>query len=287
MGAEDNVGVEEELEPLATSRPKNEGHNFLAQSGLLNSKDNPERNQGEVWIVRGGSFFFVVECKMPVNAFKNDPDQDPIMTYGDIYGKPMKLNSPLESTVTVVIEQVEENGAIVTDVGWQYDKYLKSLPHALWAPYSESTDPCKKGNNISNLLKSDEGSITLMAGILITAPKPVMSPDPFPPYQVADANLQRLFSEKPFPAITTADPAWEPDQPHMGNDPKEQYDAVYNAWTKASTSPDDEMQKGFVEILAESLKWKKSDEMKGIAGIPARLKEGFMNLYVAAPLLTK
>ncbi|KAI1406916.1 hypothetical protein F5Y13DRAFT_183807 [Hypoxylon sp. FL1857] len=289
-GAEDEVEAKEELESSVITRPVNEGHNFLAQSGLLNSNDKPERQQDDAWYVRAGSFSFVVECKMPINAFTNELGGDPIITYGDVYGKPMKLKSPLDSVLTVkVVEQVKQGEPPVTDVGWQYDKYLKSLPHGLWAVYNESSDPRLRGNNISDLLNSDEGAITLMAGVLITAPKATIAPDPFPPYQVADADLQTLLSEKPFPALATADDAWAPDQPSTGDNVKEQYDAVYGAWNNASTSPGNGVQKGFVELLAKTMQWKTagiSGDAQLVPGIPYT-EEEFMNSYVAAPLLTK
>ncbi|KAI0117296.1 hypothetical protein F4814DRAFT_415811 [Daldinia grandis] len=120
--AGDDVKVQAEKE--------NEGHNFLAQSGLLNPEDNPERDQTTPWVVRAGSFSFVVECKMPINAVKSDPNGDVILTYEDIYGKPMRLTQTLTSTVTVVVQQEGEKDP---DSGWQYDKYLNRLPHGLWA----------------------------------------------------------------------------------------------------------------------------------------------------------
>ncbi|KND88092.1 hypothetical protein TOPH_07323 [Tolypocladium ophioglossoides CBS 100239] len=269
---------------LDAARPKNEGHNFLAQSGLLNPQDKPERDQNEPWVVRAGSFSFIVDCKMPINAVKNDPSKAPIITYDDVYSKPMKLSSPMKSTVTVVVQQ---DGTSKPDEGWQYDKYLRSLPRALWAKYDPSTDPRTSGNNISDLLNTDKGAVTLLAGVQITAPKPTMAPDPFPSYKVADADLQRLLSERPFPTIATADEAWTPAQPYTGDDVKKQYEAVYDAWTNPSLGTGDQGQPGFVGVLANSLKWAVAGEMKSVAGIPERLKKGFTNLYVAAPLLTK
>ncbi|KAI1660150.1 hypothetical protein F4813DRAFT_351129 [Daldinia decipiens] len=276
IGAGDDARVQEEKE--------NEGHNFLAKSGLLNPEDNPERDQTTAWVVRAGSFSFVVECKMPVNAVKNDPNGGAILTYDDIYGKPMKLTQTLTSTVTVVVQQ---EGETEPDDGWQYDKYLNRLPHGLWAKYDPSTDPRISGNNIRDLLNNDKGAVTLMSGVLITAPKPTMAPDPFPAYQVADADLQSLFSENPFPKIVDADEAWAPDKPSTGEQVEDQYTAVHEAWSNPALGSDDDGQKGFVGALADSLKWNITDEMKSIAGIPERLKKGFMNLYVAAPLLTK
>ncbi|KAI1171807.1 hypothetical protein F4777DRAFT_593405 [Nemania sp. FL0916] len=271
-------------DPLDVKIAKNEGHNFLAQSGLLNPQDQPEREQNEPWTVRAGSFSFVVECKMAINAVKNSSTGDAILKHDDVYSTPMKLTSPLNSTVTVVIQQ---DTVSTPDDGWQYDKYLSGLPRALWSKYDSSTDPRTSGNNIRELLNSDKGVSTLMSGVLITAPKPTMAPDPFPPYIVADADLQRLLSERPFPTIATANDAWAPGPPLTEGGPEDQYNAVHDAWAEPLLGTGDEGSQGFVGILAESLKWKLVDDLKSIASIPQRLNRKFNDLYVAAPLLTK
>ncbi|KAJ8129841.1 hypothetical protein O1611_g3788 [Lasiodiplodia mahajangana] len=138
MAKETDDGLTAAQEPVDVKIAKNEGHNFLAQSGLLNPQDQPEREQNEPWTVRAGSFSFVVECKMAINAVKNDPAGSTILTHDDVYSTPMKLTSPLNSTVTVVVQQ---DGVNKPDDGWQYDKYLSGLPRALWSKYDPSTDP--------------------------------------------------------------------------------------------------------------------------------------------------
>ncbi|KAM0316603.1 hypothetical protein ACHAPQ_011281, partial [Fusarium lateritium] len=50
------------------SREKNEAHNFLVESGLLNPDDQPERGQEDPWTVRAGTFVFVAECKMAISS---------------------------------------------------------------------------------------------------------------------------------------------------------------------------------------------------------------------------
>lgn len=123
-----------------------------------------------------------------------------------------------------------------------------------------------------------------MAGVRVTAPKPTMSPDPFPAYEVADADLAELDAERPLPAIFTADGAWAPAKPN--DDVKKQYEAVHEAWSNPALGPGDDGQKGFVAVLAESLRWDGASKLQDIAGIPDRLKKGFMNMYVASPLMT-
>lgn len=149
-----------------------------------------------------------------------------------------------------------------------------------------------------------------MAGVLITAPKPTMAPDPFPAYDVADADLVELDAEKAFPTLADADAAWAPAKPLTGNGNssgngsgnsngngggvQNQYDAVRSTWSDPPLGSDEEGRQGFVVALATAFKWDLADgmtrivdEFKSMAGMPERLKSGFMDLYVAAPLLSK
>ncbi|KAL6690779.1 hypothetical protein J3F84DRAFT_404137 [Trichoderma pleuroticola] len=268
---------------------KNEAHNFLAQTGLLNSAENPTRKTTDPWVVRAGSFSFIVACKMAINEFKNEKDKDPIIKGGDVFSKPMQLDQSMTSTLLVTVAQ---NGK--EDSGWQYEKYTKNVPRALWAKYDPSLDPSGGKNNITDLLKGDDSSVTLIMGVQLTAPKAQMAPDPFPAFDVADASLERLKAVKPFPAVANANTAWEPVEPFKKKDEddeevedfEKQYAAVLDSWSNPSWGSEDDGQKGFVGILAESFKWDKPDSLKSTAGIPERLKKGFMKMYVAAPLLT-
>lgn len=157
-----------------------------------------------------------------------------------------------------------------------------------------SLDPSGGKNNINDLLNGDDSSIPLMMGVKLTAPKAQMAPDPFPAFDVADASLERLWAVKPFPTIANANPAWAPVEPFKKKDDEgkevedfeKQYAAVLDSWSNPSWGTEDNGQKDFVGILAESFKWDKPDALKSIAGIPERLKKGFMKMYVAAPLLT-
>jgi hypothetical protein len=109
-----------------------------------------------------------------------------------------------------------------------------------------------------------------------------MSPDPFPAYKVADADLQALIAERPFPAMATAEDTWAPVKPN--DDIKTRYEDVLDAWVNPVLA--EQGQQGFVDTLAHSLGWNGASGLKSIAGIPERLKKGFMNMYVASPLLT-
>lgn len=121
-----------------------------------------------------------------------------------------------------------------------------------------------------------------MTGVRVTAPKPTMSPDPFPAYKVADADLQELTAERSFPGMATAEDAWAPVKPN--DDVKQRYEDIHDAWV--SPALEEKGQQDFVGALAQSLGWSDVSHLKSIAGIPERLKRGFMNMCVASPLLT-
>ena len=120
----------------------------------------------------------------------------------------------------------------------------------------------------------------LMMGVQITAPKPVLSPDPFPAFKVADADLQRLLAERPFPTMADADAAWAPASPFTGDDVKKQYEAVHDGWINPALGTGDDGQSGFVGALVDSFLWEGVSELKKIAGIPERLGKTFMDMYV-------
>jgi hypothetical protein len=114
---------------------KNEGHVFLAQSGLVNNSNNPERTQNETWLVRAGSFSCVVACKMAIkSATLNDKDTATTITSNhDVYSKPMKLQDPLNSHLTVTIEQDPDSFQEGEDkIGWCMSEYIKPVPRGLW-----------------------------------------------------------------------------------------------------------------------------------------------------------
>jgi hypothetical protein len=103
----------------------NEGHVFLVQSGLMNNSEVPQKAP---WIVRGGTFSFVVSCKMAIDtAIRGDKDK---IQYGEVHAKPMKSTNKLSSTLTVEITQ---DGVQQDQTEWGMKKIIKSLPSGLWA----------------------------------------------------------------------------------------------------------------------------------------------------------
>ncbi|KAF5590580.1 uncharacterized protein FSUBG_10796 [Fusarium subglutinans] len=272
----------QQQEPIAAStlsRPKNEGHNFLAEAGLLNPDDQPERGKEDPWTVRAGTFVFVAECKMAISSVTTSENGDSILRGNDVFSKPMGMITPMTSTMQIQV--IHEDGSNPEE-DWQFERYTQMLPSALWSKYDRGTDPRQSGNNVGDLLNTNNGSPSLMTGVRVTAPKPTMSPDPFPAYKVADADLQELTAERNLPGMVTAEDAWAPVKPN--DDVKQRYEVIHDAWV--SPVLEEKGQQDFVGVLAQSLGWNDVSGLKSVAGIPERLKKGFMNMYVASPLMT-
>lgn len=106
-----------------------EGHVFLVQSGLINNSEIPERQQNASWIVRGGTFAFVVSCKMAIDT-ANLGGKSITYTTNKIYSKPLKLTNPMSSTLNVAITQ---DGVAQDDAVWGMENIIKSVPTGLWA----------------------------------------------------------------------------------------------------------------------------------------------------------
>lgn len=133
-------GLEEEEDNIAArasnTRPKNEGHVFLATSGLLNPGDKTKRPPNETWTVRAGIFAFTIGCKMAINQVKLTPDGEPIIIYGDpakdidVFSRPMHLQKPMVSTLIV---EATQDGVPKPDAGWRFDAHIVSVPKGLWA----------------------------------------------------------------------------------------------------------------------------------------------------------
>src|SRR6185437_2027314 len=109
-------------------RPKNEGHLFLARSGLLNvAGDRPQRSLNEPWTVRGGSFTMAIECKMAVSNVKLTKNGNNIITGNKVYSKPMQLMNPITSTLVVEFSQ---NGGAQSEEKWRLNGLVKGVPRA-------------------------------------------------------------------------------------------------------------------------------------------------------------
>jgi hypothetical protein len=141
-GPAETPRITDVTEPKPIQRPKNEAHVFLPQSGLMNDSDGAERQDNAPWVVRGGTFSLVVSCLMAVETviLSNDSGPYDSISYdtNNIYSRPMKLTGKMTSTLSVAIKQ---DGSSKDDAKWGMDRYLKSVPTALWAICKSSAIP--------------------------------------------------------------------------------------------------------------------------------------------------
>ncbi|KAI9932538.1 hypothetical protein ASPWEDRAFT_100311 [Aspergillus wentii DTO 134E9] len=259
------------------TRPTNEGHIFLALSGLVNDGEKTESKPNEKWTVRAGTFSFSVNCKMAVKTASQGVNS--ITHARDIYSKPMQLEGPMLSTLSITIVQGED-----PEVSWRMEKQTKLVPTALWDKYSEATDPSSGNNHIPSLLDTKDSTVRLMMGVVFNVPEPTLSPDKLPIAETADKNIVELKSALDFPVVEPAAIEWEPS-PSSG---KEQWNDVRKAWKNPSLGKGDQGQTGFVSGFAKALGWDNSEsKLSKLAGLPKQMDKRFNDLFVAAPLISK
>ncbi|KAF5723998.1 hypothetical protein FMUND_1319 [Fusarium mundagurra] len=176
--------AEEEHAPIADGEENilpgdpNQGHTFLAISGLLNNNSSGNRKQNDDWMARGRSFSFVVGCKMAVQDAKQvDEDKNVVNSVSSkgppIYARPMYLEEAMTKSQMNI--EISQDG--VARAKWGMTQEDKQVPTGLWAMYDESQDPTKnsQGNNIEDLLDNNSGSLRLMMGVLMQGPPAIMS----------------------------------------------------------------------------------------------------------------
>ncbi|KAM0188806.1 hypothetical protein ACHAPI_010415 [Fusarium lateritium] len=287
---EEETSLVAEADKDVIIQPMNQGHTLLVTSGLLNNDASPERSQNADWVVRGGSFAFVIGCKMAAQdallVDENDKTLNSVSNKGDwIYAKPMHLGKETPMTKSEVKIEIIQNGVSHGAI-WGMTQQYKQVPSGLWGPYSEEGDPTKSrdSNNIDDLLDDNKGSVKLMMGVLMQGPPAVMSEDTLEAFDILDAGLEDLPADKNFPDPGWSDKSWEPDEPKKS---ASQWDVVHNKWKSPDWNEGEarDVQTSFVDTWANTFGWDAA--LSGFAKIPKLLDERFNNLYIGAPLTTK
>ncbi|KAI1198695.1 putative transcriptional activator srcap-like protein [Nemania serpens] len=277
----------EQNEELYDDMPQDEGHNFLAESGLMNDSEKPVREHNQIWLVRGGSFICVIGCKMAIkraDQMDGDDSIDQITHDQALYAKPMRLRggqSELKSNLQISVTRKDRE----VIKGWKMEAVIKSLPTGLWGKYTLDGDPLQSGNGIDELLSSSSGTIDLLAGIRLTAPPPRMSKDPYPVFDILDAELRELTAEKPFPKPDDCNQDFASAEPL---EDEEQWKIVKQKWGAPDwdgETGERHVQEEFVGGWTQALGWDAG--LSQWAKIPRWVNDQFDKLYVAAPLVTK
>ncbi|KAK6347971.1 hypothetical protein TWF718_005791 [Orbilia javanica] len=253
-------------------RPKNEGHIFLAESGLMNNKTKPQKGQNKLWTVRGGTFIFAVSCKIAIDKAEQIDEGDE--TIGDalefkdnqIYAKPMKLNKPLTSSVKINIKQdgVEEKSV------WGIEPLTKSMPRGLWDIY---------------LLDHNDGGVTLIMGARFVAPPPILAKDTLPKFNINDADIDDKQAAVFTPTERSSD-NWNPTEPVDPKVSSKQWDDIKDKWEAPDWGAGDDGQSDFADVWATAFGWHPPPKLGDLAAMPSALHRRFDDIYMAPPLMT-
>lgn len=99
----------------------------LARAGDFEPEGKEERTEGEDKEKKEGE---------DEEDKEDEEKSDLLMTYGspdaglDVFGKPMRLLNPMESTLTFQISQGSVEGS---QAGWRVEEHIKSVPRGLWS----------------------------------------------------------------------------------------------------------------------------------------------------------
>lgn len=107
-----------------------------------------------------------------------------------------------------------------------------------------------------------------------------MSNDPYPVFNILDAELQELTAMEPFPKPKDSSEDWDYAEPLKD---QEQWKIVREKWA-APDWDDGKVQEKFVGGWATALGW--DTGLSRWAKMPKWVNDQFDKLYVAAPLIT-
>jgi hypothetical protein len=247
---------------------------FPSKNGAQPHQDDPTtktkaNDPFTQWRVRAGSFAFRIGCDFALLTFSiNEPlaDQNwdsakghtPIedMTFGSPptkpkiegvpYANPMRLTDPIAiSHLVVTIDSADEpddpddSKAMAHEPhGWQVTPIVKQVPLALWKQYSSDEDPTQGGGNqIGTMLDGSKPTVALCMGLEIRAPKPILSVDKIPKFDVEDATSKDVNADaNDDPALVITPPIEMGHQPTSvkydttNSDPSVRKAAAQKAW---------------------------------------------------------
>lgn len=142
-------------------------------------------------------------------------------------------------------------------------------------------DPSKPSSNVSGLLNGDNVAISLIMGVVISAPDPILSDDVIPKFNAVQEASENVFpenEEKYFPTVESSNGDWLP----LKGSGDTQWAEVKAAWLSpkmGKASP-----KNTVDLWSKVFAWSPTETLSGSA--PTNLLQNFGDLYLEAPLLS-
>ncbi|EEY21592.1 conserved hypothetical protein [Verticillium alfalfae VaMs.102] len=248
-----------------------------------------EDKPAKMWLVRGGELSFSITTSFAASDGVLFDDRKGAITpkksveiadaQKKVYALPMCLQQTIVSTIVVRIARVASRSKVVrtlgnerSDMEWGIHPILKTVPQSIWGYYDPEKDPVLKGNHVSGLLDGKPAdSPPLVMGLTIEPPKPYISRDAIPKYNLVE-DLKLTVDSKgfPFKRQETASPMWAP---------RHQDGSWKNFKEKWQSQPDQRPEEA-VHLWAERLKF------KGLTGSrPKALLKRFDDIVPALPLI--
>jgi hypothetical protein len=280
-------------------------HVLVVQSGraLGSSKEQSiETKEGAPWIVRPQGFTFCVQSRFAVGTASCN-GHNGIVSPAPIYAKPMHLqdDQAIDSTLKINVSFKEDLGVFTCT------PVMKKVPKALWAackfillefefffatkraPDSADEDPQIHGNNIPNLLHSnDSATVDLVMGVSVTAPPPHNPADPIQPFDVLAAMSEDVFTEEDHytpklpSSLATSLTKWAPEPlVDTTDDPAAPWQAVQKAWANPVDAVEGYDLATAVTAWAETLGWFTTP----VGKLPTQLVAGIEQYYMSAPFI--
>jgi hypothetical protein len=132
---------------------------------------------GSKWFVKGGSLRFRVNSDFAISK-ATVTDTTVVAAPGDavIYSRPMQVITPIASELVVTVKHHIDS---TIQAGWQSAAGdMKQMPLAAFGQYDATKDPSIKGANTTDLLSNKAGMVSLMMGVVISAPLPILKESP-------------------------------------------------------------------------------------------------------------
>ncbi|KAK2007338.1 hypothetical protein LZ32DRAFT_593956 [Colletotrichum eremochloae] len=193
----------------------------------------------DVWLVRGGSFSFLVTFQFAINKasvveIRDGKVSDPKTKLVDIkpehqsiYAKPMQITETLQSEATVLVESTtpkpkdDHRFSIAKDwhtMEWRPEPIVKAVQTSVWGKYNTELDPSRAGNRVTQLLNSDNPTMPLVMGLVVKPPCPGLADDKVNSFNIVQDRMKEVFNagdkkkyNSYFPSASdNADRAWLP-----------------------------------------------------------------------------
>ncbi|KAL6690951.1 hypothetical protein J3F84DRAFT_403979 [Trichoderma pleuroticola] len=209
---------------------------LTCESGLEPAPPGTTAKDDDPWLVRGGSFSFLVTFQFAINKaslveVRDDKDCKRATAtikeeHQKVYGKPMQLTDSLTSEAKILVKSStpkpldDHRFSIMKDwhaMEWRIEPIVKPVQSSIWGIYNRSEDPSIAGNHVKQLLNGEKATIPLVMGLAIKPPCPGLADDKVNPFNIVQDRMKQVFDDGDkkkhssyFPNTPYSDKAWSP-----------------------------------------------------------------------------